>query len=245
MSALSKVENHAFSSFISILHPVCGHGSRTISSRIQSPETTNVLARHEDDPSFELLWCTHWFSLHLLNLVEKTQCSESWEFFSLELRRLPVDSIQIFEIACLQTPFAFVFPSFGRLITAASETEHRVGKDVGLGIRNMNSSITQQRCISPHGLLPVSRGETGGLYLIFDQPISDSVELWETDVCFLHIQLIGTNVWLPKTHNVPPEVDFESSRSPAKSESWNSPNLHCLAVLPTWQYCLNSHVWWM
>ena len=32
---------------------------------------------------------------------------------------------------------------------------------------------------------------------------------------------------------------------PAKSESWNSPNLHCLAVLPTWQYCLYSHVWWM
>ena len=55
----------------------------------------------------------------------------------------------------------------------------------------------------------------------------------KTEVFFLHIQLIGTNVWLPKTHNVPSEVDFESSRSPAKSESWNSPNLHCLAVLPT------------
>ena len=63
--------------------------------------------------------------------------------------------------------------------------------------------------------------------------ISDSVELCETEVCLLHIQLIGTNVWLPKTHNVPPEVDFESSRSPAKSESWNSPRMVCLAVLPT------------
>ena len=49
--------------------------------------------------------------------------------------------------------------------------------------------------------------------------ISDSVELCETEVCFLHIQLIGTNVWLPKMHNVPPDVNFESSRSPAKSES--------------------------
>ena len=29
--------------------------------------------------------------------------------------------------------------------------------------------------------------------------ISDSVELCETEVCFLHIQLIGTNVWLPQT----------------------------------------------
>ena len=28
--------------------------------------------------------------------------------------------------------------------------------------------------------------------------ISASVELCETEVCFLHIQLIGTNVWLPK-----------------------------------------------
>ena len=34
--------------------------------------------------------------------------------------------------------------------------------------------------------------------------ISDSVELFETEVCFLHIQLIETNVRLPKTHNVPP-----------------------------------------
>ena len=38
--------------------------------------------------------------------------------------------------------------------------------------------------------------------------ISDSVELCETEVCFLHIQLIGTNVWLPKMHLIPPDVDF-------------------------------------
>ena len=53
---------------------------------------------------------------------------------------------------------------------------------------------------------------------------------------FLHIQVIGSNVWLPKMHNVPSEGDFESSRSPAKSESWDSPNLHYFAVFPTWQY---------
>ena len=96
-------------------------------------------------------------------------------------------------------------------------------------IRSHNS-----RASKPSNLSPVSR-----------EIISDSVELWETDVCFLHIQLVGTNVWLPNTHNVPPEVDFESSRSLAKSESWNSPNLHCLAVFPTWQYCLYSLVWWI
>ena len=54
-------------------------------------------------------------------------------------------------------------------------------------IRSHNS-----RAGKPSSLNPVSR-----------EIISDSVELWETDVCFLHIQLIGTNVWLPKTHNVP------------------------------------------
>ena len=62
---------------------------------------------------------------------------------------------------------------------------------------------------------------------------------------FLALQLVGTNVWLPTMHNVPPDVDFESSRSPAKSKSWNSPNLHCLAVFPSWQYCLGSHVRWL
>ena len=60
---------------------------------------------------------------------------------------------------------------------------------------------------------------------------------------FSHIQLIGTNVQLPKTDNVPPEIDFQSSRSPAKSECWNSRSLHCLAVLSTYQYCLYSQVW--
>ena len=75
--------------------------------------------------------------------------------------------------------------------------------------------------------------------------ISDSVELWDTDVCFLHIQLIGTNVRLPKIHKTLPEVDFESSRPPAKSESWNKPSRQCWAVLPTWQLCRNSFVWWM
>ena len=49
--------------------------------------------------------------------------------------------------------------------------------------------------------------------------ISAAVELCETEVCFLHIQLIGTNVWVPKMHKSPPDVDFESSRSLAKSES--------------------------
>ena len=81
-----------------------------------------------------------------------------------------------------------------------------------------------------------SAGLPSNLNPVSKEMISGSVELCETEVCFLHIQLIGTNVWLPKMQNV--HVDFKSSRSPAKSESWNSPNLHCLAVFPTWQCCL-------
>ena len=67
--------------------------------------------------------------------------------------------------------------------------------------------------------------------------IPDSVALCETEVCFLHIELIGTNVWHPNVHKISPEVDFESSRSPAKSESWNSPqsalfgSVHHMATL--------------
>ena len=49
---------------------------------------------------------------------------------------------------------------------------------------------------------------------------TDSVELCETEVRFLHIQHVGTNVRLPKIHRIHPEVDLESSTSPEKSESW-------------------------
>ena len=97
-------------------------------------------------------------------------------------------------------------------------------------IRTHNS-----RASNPSNLSPISK-----------EMISDSVELWETAVCFLHIQLIGTNVWLPKTHNVPPEVDFESSRSRAKSESCNSPSPALFSSnCPHDNSCLYSHVWWM
>ena len=171
------------------------------SSRIQGPEMTNslmefssiffrferirntilsvssfsprnvIVHRHEDDPSLKLLWFTLWFRHHLWNLRENSQRSESWENCPLELHRLAVDLIQIFEIACFQKPFGPVFPGFDWLVTEASQTEHRVGKDMGFGIRNMNSSITQQRCFSPYGLLPINRGQSGNFCLIVDQPL--------------------------------------------------------------------------
>ena len=48
---------------------------------------------------------------------------------------------------------------------------------------------------------------------------SDSVVPCETEDCFLQVQPMGTTVQLPKIHNVLPEVEFESLRSSAKSES--------------------------
>ena len=46
--------------------------------------------------------------------------------------------------------------------------------------------------------------------------ISASVELCETAVCFLHIQLIGTKVCLPEMQKSPLDVDFESPNSVLK-----------------------------
>ena len=97
-----------------------------------------------------------------------------------------------------------------------------------------NTSITmshKSRANNPSIRSPASNGM-----------ISDSVELWDTDACFLHIQLMETNVRLPQIHKTPPEVDIKSSKSPAKSESWNKTSRRCWAVLPTWQHCRYSFI---
>ena len=49
--------------------------------------------------------------------------------------------------------------------------------------------------------------------------ISSSVLPCETAVSFFHDHGIGTQIWLPNMHNAPPDVDFESARSPAKCAS--------------------------
>ena len=68
------------------------------------------------------------------------------------------------------------------------------------------------------------------------ETISASVELCGTEVCFSHIQLIGTNVWLSKTHNVPPEVDFESSRS------LQNRSLETVPICIVWQYYPHDNI---
>ena len=69
--------------------------------------------------------------------------------------------------------------------------------------------------------------------LAFNEISSASVLLCATAVCFLHDHEIGTSVRLPNVHLTPPDVDLESTRSPAKSAYRHRSNLHPLPLLPT------------
>ena len=59
--------------------------------------------------------------------------------------------------------------------------------------------------------------------------ISDSVEQCETEVCFLRIRHYE-NVWIPKMHNVPREVDFEPQNLP------HNRRLETVPVCIVWKY---------
>ena len=100
---------------------------------------------HEDDPAFELLWITPSFFHKFLNLVEEAKCCESWEYFPLENHRFSVDTIQMFQKKTLEILLNFLLPSLVRVLFCTSWTEHRVGDDVGLGIRDLMNSVTQSR----------------------------------------------------------------------------------------------------
>ena len=49
--------------------------------------------------------------------------------------------------------------------------------------------------------------------------ISDSVELWDTDVCFLHNQAMDTNVRLPNTQKIPLPKLILNPQSPQQNLS--------------------------
>ena len=77
------------------------------------------------------------------------------------------------------------------------------------------------RAISPSMRNPASK-----------EMISDSLELWDTDVVFLHIQLTGTKCsTFEDAQNPPLRLILSSQKSPAKSEFWNEPTRQCQAVL--------------
>ena len=152
MSAFGRVEHHAFSSFLTFFirlvdmssvpfllrsrpqrRPMSSRESSSILSNSESIRNTiffvssfspiNVIVNcHEDDPSFELLRFALWFSHHLLNLVEKSQCVVSWEFFPLEFHLFSVDPIQIFERMCFQKRFNLAFPRIDWFSTDTSKT---------------------------------------------------------------------------------------------------------------------------
>ena len=86
-----------------------------------------------------------------------------------------------------------------------------------------NTSITMSHKLSaeiPSSLRPAS-----------DEIVFASVLLCDTAVCFLQVQRIGTNGWIPEMHSVPSDV-VESVGPPAKLASWTRPNLHVDAEFP-------------
>ena len=139
------------------------------------------------------------------------------------LHRSPLSSFRLLSAAM---PVFLKFSPFFFHLTTADGFLHGslMGPSVLLGTE-WNTSMTKSQGVRPG--IPSMRKPASR------EMISASVELCETEVCFLHVQLLGTNVWLAKIHKSPSDVDFESSTSLAKSESWNSPNLHCFAVSPT------------
>ena len=70
------------------------------------------------------------------------------------------------------------------------------------------------------------------LILLPTKMIYISFDLCETEVCFLQIHLFGTNVCLPKTHNVPPDVDYYPR---------NLPQNQSLETVPICIVCSISH----
>ena len=95
---------------------------------------------HEEDSAFELLWITLSFFHKFLNLFKEAQCCGPWEY-------VPLD-----QMITLDIPLNFLLPSLVRVFFYTSETEHRVGKDAGLGIQELMKSVTQQACRAPCAL---------------------------------------------------------------------------------------------
>ena len=148
----------------------CWRESRTTSSHNQVQDLNNIRM----ETSWHVLHSAimFWISARIPNVM-----NESWEYCPFEFHRFSIMSIQFFEIACFQIPLKFLLLGLNWFSTYASQTWHRVRKDVGFGFHDANNSITQQRRFSPHGLVPINRGRTCNLRLIFDQLLSWPIKL--------------------------------------------------------------------
>ena len=153
---------------------------------IEQPIKSNYVGpgnmSHCRTPSLKIILITASLSSNTYN---KASWRADWTFEGTDSMSC-ITLILFWDLWCLSSPFTG-FPVRSEIREQFPRTET---------IRSHSS-----RAGKPSNLSPVSR-----------EMISDTVELCETEVCFLHIQLIGTNVWLPKTQN--------------------SPSLHCLAVFP-------------
>ena len=71
----------------------------------------------------------------------------------------PIDAIQIFQMIILKISFYCLLPSFVRILfynPLSSQTEHRVGEDVGFDIRDLIDFVTQQACRAPCALFVIN-----------------------------------------------------------------------------------------
>ena len=82
--------------------------------------------------------------------------------------------------------------------------------------------------------------------LVSNAMIFDSAELWDTDVCFVHIELMGTNGRLPQRDiKFLPKLTLTPQGPQQNLSLETDPIDNAEPGLPTWQYCRKSLVWWM
>ena len=147
--------------------------------------------KHVSLPGFFRL-CSSWSVLRCLQTYDKAS-REDWTFEGMK-STLSKSKITLWRL------FAFELCEVKNKLHVCSWT----GRLVLYGSDSCFQELQTIRSQKSRARIP------SNLNLASKEMIFDSVELWETEVCFLDIQLIGTTVWLPKMHNVPLDVDFVS-----------------------------------
>ena len=104
-----------------------------------------------------------------LNLLENTRCLESCENLPLELHRLSINSMQFAEEVCLWIPLNLFLLGSNRIVSYSPQAQHRVGKDVELGIGVLICSTVQQTRRYTPWILGVNQVYTSSLCLTTDQ----------------------------------------------------------------------------
>ena len=87
----------------------------------------SLIHRHEDDPSFEVAQFHTLIQLSpsFENLLENSQCSDSWEIFPLELPFVPRRSDpKSLRYAYFQKTSNLGFPCFDWFSTDTTQTQH-------------------------------------------------------------------------------------------------------------------------